>query len=342
MGFPPEDRIREYTYYPGVDQPHSVVYWSKNVLGAPISSIYYYVTDQQNSVVGLIDAAGNLVNRYESTSGASRPARPRPFRSRCATVRGSTTRRPACRTTGRAGTTPRCDASSARTRSGWRGHRPVRVRGERSSTVWGSKRAPGRAWKLPPGLAVEGRMRCGARRRDRDGPTARIDILGLFAFTGAVPCVGTAHEPDCESAGRGGNPGRKAPEFNWQSIKDNWACVKERTRANHETTVSVLNTKAGDWEESLPRRRRVSLCAIIGSAGMAHVGSKRSQPRVASAAVCHHDRTACRHARHGCWSCRIGGNAALVAYVGVKVAWSVGLWIGSAASAGMECGRDPF
>ena len=37
MGFPPEDRIREYTYYPGVDQPHSVVYWSKNVLGAPIS-----------------------------------------------------------------------------------------------------------------------------------------------------------------------------------------------------------------------------------------------------------------------------------------------------------------
>ena len=62
MGFPPEDRIREYTYYPGVDQPHSVVYWSTS-FGLPTSKVYYYVTDQQNSVVGLIDAAGNLVNR---------------------------------------------------------------------------------------------------------------------------------------------------------------------------------------------------------------------------------------------------------------------------------------
>ncbi len=45
----------EYTYYPGVDRPHSV---------RRAGSMYYYVTDHPGNVVGLVDSAGTLRNEY--------------------------------------------------------------------------------------------------------------------------------------------------------------------------------------------------------------------------------------------------------------------------------------
>ena len=50
--------VREYTYYPGVDQPHSV-----RIAG----QTYYYVTDQPGSVTGLFNAANGVVNEYRYT-----------------------------------------------------------------------------------------------------------------------------------------------------------------------------------------------------------------------------------------------------------------------------------
>lgn len=46
---------REYTYFPGVDQPHSVRQGGQT---------YYYLTEGPGSVVGLMDGANQLVNRY--------------------------------------------------------------------------------------------------------------------------------------------------------------------------------------------------------------------------------------------------------------------------------------
>ena len=53
------NRIAEYTYYPGIDRPHSVRRWSGGV-----ATTYYYATDHPGNVVGLIDNANALVNRY--------------------------------------------------------------------------------------------------------------------------------------------------------------------------------------------------------------------------------------------------------------------------------------
>jgi len=50
---------REYTYYQGVDQPHSM-----RVMGG---QTYYYVTDAQGNVQALANASGAVVNRYEYT-----------------------------------------------------------------------------------------------------------------------------------------------------------------------------------------------------------------------------------------------------------------------------------
>jgi len=47
--------VTEYTYYPGVDRPHSIKRGS---------AIYYYLMDRPGNVTGLIDANHNLVNRY--------------------------------------------------------------------------------------------------------------------------------------------------------------------------------------------------------------------------------------------------------------------------------------
>ena len=47
--------LREYTYYPGVDEPHSLKQGS---------SVYYYATDFPGNVVGLIDSQNGLANQY--------------------------------------------------------------------------------------------------------------------------------------------------------------------------------------------------------------------------------------------------------------------------------------
>ena len=51
--------VREYTYYPGVDRPHSVRMGVQS---------YYYGTDAQGHVTGLMNGAGQLVNSYKYTA----------------------------------------------------------------------------------------------------------------------------------------------------------------------------------------------------------------------------------------------------------------------------------
>ena len=53
--------IREYTYYPGVDRPHSVRSWPNG------GAVYYYATDNSGHVVGLVDGANQVVSRYHYT-----------------------------------------------------------------------------------------------------------------------------------------------------------------------------------------------------------------------------------------------------------------------------------
>ncbi len=50
--------IREYTYYPGVDRPHSLRAGGQT---------YYYATDNPGHVVGLVDGANQIVNKYYYT-----------------------------------------------------------------------------------------------------------------------------------------------------------------------------------------------------------------------------------------------------------------------------------
>lgn len=52
-------RLVEYTYYPGIDQPHS------ERVGGPSGQVYYYVRDFPGSVIGLINSSNTLVNNYE-------------------------------------------------------------------------------------------------------------------------------------------------------------------------------------------------------------------------------------------------------------------------------------
>lgn len=49
---------REFTYYPGVDRPHSMRTGGQT---------YYYITDLQGNVVALANASGTVVNRYVYT-----------------------------------------------------------------------------------------------------------------------------------------------------------------------------------------------------------------------------------------------------------------------------------
>jgi RHS repeat-associated protein len=53
------NRVAEYTYYPGVDRPHSVRRWSGGT-----GTMYYFANDYPGSVVGMIDASGNLDKTY--------------------------------------------------------------------------------------------------------------------------------------------------------------------------------------------------------------------------------------------------------------------------------------
>jgi hypothetical protein len=69
--------IREYTHLPGVDRPHSV---RISATGAS----YYYASDNPGHVIGLVDAAKQVVNEYKytpwgeiesSTEGVGQPLR---------------------------------------------------------------------------------------------------------------------------------------------------------------------------------------------------------------------------------------------------------------------------
>ncbi len=47
--------LREYTYYPGVDRPHSMVSGG---------AVYYYATDFPGNVLGLVSSTNSVVNQY--------------------------------------------------------------------------------------------------------------------------------------------------------------------------------------------------------------------------------------------------------------------------------------
>ncbi|MDQ3280147.1 MAG: PKD domain-containing protein [Acidobacteriota bacterium] len=52
--------LREYTYYPGIDRPHSVIQRE----GARAGETFYYAMEEPNNVAGLIDRNNQVVNRY--------------------------------------------------------------------------------------------------------------------------------------------------------------------------------------------------------------------------------------------------------------------------------------
>jgi RHS repeat-associated protein len=52
------NRVAEYTYYPGIDQPHSM----RRSGGG---QLYYYATERPGHVVALLDASGSVVDHYE-------------------------------------------------------------------------------------------------------------------------------------------------------------------------------------------------------------------------------------------------------------------------------------
>ena len=55
--------LREYTYYPGIDQPHGMRQWAGGAGGAS----YYYVLQQPGHVKGLVNLNDQLVNEYRYT-----------------------------------------------------------------------------------------------------------------------------------------------------------------------------------------------------------------------------------------------------------------------------------
>ena len=55
--------LREYAYYPGIDDPHSMRQWANGEGGA----IYYYALQQPGHVNGLVNANDQLVNSYRYT-----------------------------------------------------------------------------------------------------------------------------------------------------------------------------------------------------------------------------------------------------------------------------------
>jgi len=66
------NRLAEYTYYPGVDQIHSMR------RGGPTGETYYFAQDFPGNVIGLFNTAGNLIWQYRySAFGADLPGFPR-------------------------------------------------------------------------------------------------------------------------------------------------------------------------------------------------------------------------------------------------------------------------
>jgi hypothetical protein len=52
--------LREYLYYPGVDEPHSVRVWAGGLGG----KLYRYAMESPGHVIGLMDSTGTVVNQY--------------------------------------------------------------------------------------------------------------------------------------------------------------------------------------------------------------------------------------------------------------------------------------
>ncbi|HEX6041486.1 RHS repeat-associated core domain-containing protein [Longimicrobium sp.] len=73
--------VREYTYYPGTDRPHSMRQWANGAGGA----VYYYVTQEPGHVQALVSATDTLVNQYRYTpfgmalNGVPAPGTPNPL-----------------------------------------------------------------------------------------------------------------------------------------------------------------------------------------------------------------------------------------------------------------------
>ena len=57
------NRIRDYTYLPGIDQPHSMRQWASGAGGA----IFYYQMQKPGHVSGLVNTSNQLVNEYRYT-----------------------------------------------------------------------------------------------------------------------------------------------------------------------------------------------------------------------------------------------------------------------------------
>jgi hypothetical protein len=91
--------VREYTYYPGVDQPHSVRSWPNG------GATYYYATDAVGHVTGLLNGSGQVVNRYKYTPWGPVVSAQEAWCSRWATWRARTIPRPASTMSAPAGTT---------------------------------------------------------------------------------------------------------------------------------------------------------------------------------------------------------------------------------------------
>ena len=55
-------RIRTYTYWPGIDQPHSMRSWENGANGA----VHYYALDlPSNDARGLFNSSGTLTHSYQ-------------------------------------------------------------------------------------------------------------------------------------------------------------------------------------------------------------------------------------------------------------------------------------
>lgn len=72
--------LREYLYYPGVDEPHSVRVWAGGLGG----KLYRYAMESPGHVIGLMDSTGTVVNHYRydpwgavegASEGVSQPLR---------------------------------------------------------------------------------------------------------------------------------------------------------------------------------------------------------------------------------------------------------------------------
>jgi YD repeat-containing protein len=132
--------IREYTYYPGIDEPHSLRRSSDGAM-------FYYLRHFPGDVAGLIDGANQLANHYRyrpfgtPESGFPKESTTNPLRFQAREIDGAS----GLYYFRNRWYDPSWRASSRRTRSGWRGGSTrTRSRGMTRSTTpirWGCRRA---------------------------------------------------------------------------------------------------------------------------------------------------------------------------------------------------------